>query len=179
MSVNELLPYLFLFHCLVLRCLREEEDLSCSLEDALERWRGREAKKERCCSWRRWNGEINLAKRDGRADVFHILLSHLFSFLARSLARGAASRIIHLNSDLRSSHSPSVLILAESGGTRTTPTIVRTAISCVRATCITLRPSTDDDSGPRPRPHPHLAWLTNNDRVSHKSRVFESGHDPH
>ena len=121
---------------------------------------GGEGGKERCCSWRRWNGEINLAKRDGRADVFHILLSHLFSFLARSLGGGAASRIIHLNSDLRSSLSLSVvLILAESGGTRTTPAIVRTAISCVRATCITLRESVARRrlGAPPARPPPCLA----------------------
>ena len=118
----------------------------------MAREEGREGK-ERCCSWRRWNGEINLAKRDGRADVFHILLSHLFSFLARSLAR-SRRRIAYNPSQFRPPFlSLSVLILTESGGTRTTPAIVRTAISCVRATCITLlRASPDDDSGPRPPP---------------------------
>lgn len=61
---------------------------------------------------------------DGRT----YFISFLPSFFPESRS---ASRIIHLNFCL------SVLILTESGGTRTTA-----AVSCVRATCITFRCTT-------------------------------------
>ena len=88
---------------------------------------------------------------DGRTYFISSSLTYFLSSLARS-----RRRIAYNPSQFRPPFlSLSVLILTESGGTRTTPAIVRTAISCVRATCITLRsvsPSPDDDSGPRPPP---------------------------
>ena len=116
---------------------------------------------ECCCSWRRGRGMGKLIWQRGmngwtyfisslpRPSLPPSLPSFLPSFFPRRESR-VASRIIHLNFGL------SVLILTESGGTRT-PT--RTAISCVRATCITFRctPASVGRVGPHPAP-PALAY---------------------